>query len=79
MDRLSRAVCPCPACKRVAETKEEVIEYFGLRRKPTGRLLVQSYCKKCRSLRCKKGAPQCDKTKEERAEERRKAKAEQEK
>lgn len=79
MDRLSRAVCPCPACQKVAETKEQVVELFGLRRKPTGRLLVQSYCKKCRSLRCKTGAAQCDKTKEQRAEERRQLKAEQQK
>ena len=60
MQSLSQANCPCRGCGKVANDVEEVEKLFGLRVMGGGDTIVQSYCRNCRSLRCKASSPKCN-------------------
>ena len=50
-----KAKCEC--CGTEANGKDELEELFGWRRINNDKTIPQSYCRKCRSARCKKGEP----------------------
>jgi hypothetical protein len=47
----------CPCCNKVAYGETEIEEQFGYRDMGDGQIIPQSYCRKCRSARCKAGEP----------------------
>lgn len=44
------AVCPC--CNIKATGRDEIVRLFGYRNMGDGRVIPQSYCRKCRSAGC---------------------------
>lgn len=47
----------CPCCNKHVKEKDKVEEFFGWRKMKTGKTIPQSYCRVCRTARCKKGNP----------------------
>lgn len=47
----------CPCCGERAHGQDEIKEKFGDRKMGDGREIPQSYCRACRSARCKVGEP----------------------
>ena len=60
MSDLTKAKCPCRGCNKVANNEQQVDELFGLRNMENGTVLVQSYCRDCRSLHCEASNPKCN-------------------
>lgn len=54
------AACPCRGCHQTAQGHEMIEEFFGYRDMGDGRVIPQSYCRKCRGLHCKAAEPKCN-------------------
>ena len=39
----------CPCCGKLALGENKIIELFGYRLRPNGKIVPQSYCRECRS------------------------------
>ncbi|MBZ7625957.1 hypothetical protein FML17_29660, partial [Klebsiella michiganensis] len=55
------AVCPC-CSKKALNDLNLIEELFGFRRVEKDRLIPQSYCRVCRSLRCSPSDKKCART-----------------
>ena len=53
----SKIEAECPCCKKKVRGKDALEEHFGWRRVNNNRTIPQSYCRKCRAAKCKKGKP----------------------
>lgn len=50
----------CPCCKLQATNDlNKIEELFGFRTVENGRLIPQSYCRRCRGLRCSPSEKKC--------------------
>ncbi len=47
----------CPCCGKTAYGKDNIEKKFGYRDMGDGRIIPQSYCRKCRSAGCKAEYP----------------------
>ena len=47
----------CPCCGKSADGINEIEETFGFRTMTDDEKIPQSYCRACRSARCKAGEP----------------------
>ena len=53
----SKVIAECPCCGRKAKGKNELEELFGWRNIDRNKTIPQSYCRICRSAKCKVGNP----------------------
>ncbi len=47
----------CPCCGKIAKGEDEIEKKFGYRTMENGKVIPQSYCRKCRSAHCEAGNP----------------------
>lgn len=47
----------CPCCGKIAYDETEIEKEFGYRNTSDGKIIPQSYCRKCRSAHCEAGKP----------------------
>ena len=47
----------CPCCGKLAKGFDEIERFFGFRNMGDGRVIPQSYCRKCREAGCEAGSP----------------------
>lgn len=47
----------CPCCGKKAKGRNEIERWFGYRDMGNGKVIPQSYCRKCRSAKCTPGNP----------------------
>lgn len=56
-EKLSPPWCECPCCGVKSEGEENIKRNFGYRKMGNGQIIPQSYCRECRSARCKASEP----------------------